>query len=100
MSISSTLVPIIGGAFIIVLGIVLFYFLYSLLRMVGFFNLFRRKIKIPDEVYSFVIQKINEEEQPFIRIAEHFSKFPKKQQDLYVQAYLEVMEEQKMKGGN
>ncbi len=91
-------VPVIGGAFILGFVCVLFALIYRLLKMVGVFKLFKRKIKISDEIYEFVIEQINEDKvKAFQNISEHFSNMPRKQQQLYVQAYLEVKDE--LKGG-
>jgi hypothetical protein len=99
MAINTYLIPMIKLGVVIFAAGCLFYLFYYILKMIGLFKIFKRKKKIPDEVYEFIINKINEkgEKEGWIEITEHFSKFPKKQQELWVQAYLEVKQE--LKGG-
>lgn len=89
MGLTKTVLPIVyvmfGGLF---LALAICGGLY-LMKMFGLTRLFKRKPKIPEEVYEQVALWI-QEGFTFTQIAEKISKFNKKTQEKYINAYLEV----------
>ena len=77
-----------GGLFFLFIAFVL-GLIGWLLKKVGLFKLFKRRTKVPEKIYIEVAQHLLESGS-FDTLAEKFSKFDKKIQDLYIKAYLEI----------
>lgn len=89
MSLLSILPDIIGGALAVVLVMFILF---------GFYKIYlwlKPKPKPTEDIYEIVAEHIASGE-PFSKLAEHFSKFKFKEQQKYVQAYIDL---DKLKGG-
>ena len=99
--VTDILIPIIKGAFGIFFVLWMIFFFYLILKFTGMLKLikdiFKRDKKISDEIYEYVAVAISEGET-LSDVAQYSSKFSKKTQNQYIDAYLEVkkMEVQKL----
>lgn len=89
------ILPVVKGVVFFGVLAIIFYGFYRLLKLIGFFRIFKRKVKVSQEVYVDVADQI-EQGARFRDIAEYFSKFPKRIQNQYIQAYYEI---KSLKGG-
>jgi len=85
----SMISDIIKGAIVVIFVFFVAYGVYRAIKMLI------PKAKPTDEIYNKVAEHINSGE-PFSSLAEHFSKFKWKEQQRYINAYVELS---KLKGG-
>lgn len=90
MNLPSIIFDVLGGAIAVAVIMLVFYGLYRLWLMI------KPKPKPTDEIYEKVAEHIASEE-PFSKLAEHFSKFKWDEQQKYIRAYTQLNE---VKGGN
>ena len=95
VKIGEFIIPIISGSLIIFLFSIIGYGFYWILNKIGFFKLFKRKPKISDDIYEFIIERISKGEK-LSDIVQYATKFPLRTQEKYINAYFELMKEQDM----
>lgn len=80
---------IIMGVVILFLVFWIFWVIWWVIKNLGMLKMFKRKPKIDEYAYMKVLEML-EEGKNWTAIAEHFSKYPFKEQQKYINAYFEI----------